>query len=95
VQEGIAMAKTAAAGSWWGLAACQSADPELFFPISGAALADIERAKALCASCAICRQCLDYALRTHQRHGVWGGTTEDERRVIAASRRHDFVLRSG
>jgi WhiB family transcriptional regulator, redox-sensing transcriptional regulator len=77
---------TKATDSWWDLAACQSADPELFFPVtvSGLARADIARAKAVCAGCAIRRQCLDYAIGNHEAHGVWGGTTEDERQVLVA-----------
>ncbi len=77
---------------WRSLAACRSADPELFFPISakGRAAAEIARAKAVCARCRVRSQCLDYALATHQVHGIWGGTTEEERyllRLSAAGRR--------
>jgi WhiB family transcriptional regulator, redox-sensing transcriptional regulator len=83
------MATKAGIADWWELAACQSTDPELFFPVAaaGAGLADISRAKAICARCAIRRHCLDYALATGQPHGIWGGTTEGERRAIAAQRR--------
>jgi WhiB family transcriptional regulator, redox-sensing transcriptional regulator len=68
---------------WWRSAACQEADPELFFPVAarGPATGDIARAKAVCSSCRVRRQCLQYALATHQVHGVWGGTTEDERQL--------------
>ena len=40
---------------WWSRAACQSADPDLFFPISaaGPALGQVARAKAVCAACAV------------------------------------------
>ena len=67
---------------WWKSAACQDADPELFFPVSAAGLGrkDVVRAKAVCASCIVRRPCLQFALATHQAHGVWGGTTEEERR---------------
>jgi WhiB family transcriptional regulator, redox-sensing transcriptional regulator len=83
------MATKAGFSAWWELAACQSADPELFFPVVtfGGSATRISRAKAICASCAIRLQCLDYALVSAQPHGIWGGTTEEERRVIAA-RRH-------
>ena len=68
---------------WWMSAACREADPELFFPVAsrGPAAGEIARAKAVCAVCRVRRQCLQYALATHQMHGVWGGTTEDERQV--------------
>jgi WhiB family redox-sensing transcriptional regulator len=83
------MAMKAGIGGWWELAACQSADPELFFPVAagGVGLADISRAKAICARCAIRQQCLDFSLASAQPHGIWGGATEDERRAIAAQRR--------
>jgi WhiB family redox-sensing transcriptional regulator len=76
-------------GRWWDLAACQSADPQLFFPVitAGAGQARVRRAKAICDRCAIRDQCLDYAIASGQPHGIWGGTTEAERRVIAARRK--------
>jgi WhiB family redox-sensing transcriptional regulator len=66
---------------WWRWAACQEADPELFFPVAaqGPARDEIARAKAVCAGCGVRRQCLQFALATSQMHGVWGGTTEEER----------------
>ena len=68
---------------WWRSAACQEADPELFFPVApqGPGAGEIARAKAVCAGCQVRRECLQYALATRQLHGVWGGTTEDERRL--------------
>ena len=68
---------------WWRAAACQEADPELFFPVAphGPGAGEIARAKAVCAGCQVRRECLQYALATRQLHGVWGGTTEDERRL--------------
>ncbi len=83
------MAARPGTGGSWDLAACQSADPDLFFPVSaaGAGLAEIADAKAICARCGIRQQCLEYALATRQSHGIWGGATEEERRVIGARRR--------
>jgi WhiB family redox-sensing transcriptional regulator len=68
-------------GEWWRWAACREADPELFFPVGayGPGQEEITRAKAVCADCRVRRQCLQFALATGQMHGVWGGTTEDER----------------
>jgi len=83
---------TKATSSWWTMAACRSADPELFFPLSstGGAQAHVNRAKAVCARCQIRQQCLDYAIESHQKYGVWGGTSEEERRLVAARRRLDL-----
>ena len=63
------------------MAACQSADPEMFFPISpsGRSMAEVAEAKATCAGGQVQRECLAFALRTHQGHGVWGGLSEQER----------------
>jgi len=68
---------------WWELAACLEADPELFFPVAahGPGRDEIARAKEVCAGCRVRRQCLQFALATRQMHGVWGGTTEDERQL--------------
>ena len=78
---------------WWRSAACREADPELFFPVGahGPGASELARAKAVCAACRVRRQCLQYALATHQLHGVWGGTSEDERQVRARREReqHD------
>jgi WhiB family redox-sensing transcriptional regulator len=69
---------------WWSLAACRSADPDLFFPIvtSGPAQAQIRRAKAVCARCVVRHDCLRYALAAGPVQGVWGGTSEEERRLL-------------
>jgi WhiB family redox-sensing transcriptional regulator len=69
---------------WRSLAACMSADPDLFFPIAsaGPALSQAEEAKAVCAGCRVRRSCLEFALATGQAHGVWGGTTEEERQAM-------------
>jgi WhiB family redox-sensing transcriptional regulator len=71
----------AAGENWMSSAACHSADPELFFPISdcGRSQDQVAQAKAVCASCQVRRECLSFALRTRQAHGIWGGMTEQER----------------
>jgi WhiB family transcriptional regulator, redox-sensing transcriptional regulator len=73
--------------SWWEQAACQNADPELFFPISGSgsSVLDTARAKAICGGCRIRQQCLDYALDSREVHGVWGGLDYEERSRLVAS----------
>jgi len=42
------------------------------------------RAKAICATCSVRRDCLDYALRIRAPHGIWGGLSEVERRTLLA-----------
>jgi WhiB family transcriptional regulator, redox-sensing transcriptional regulator len=71
--------------AWWSRAACSTSDPELFFPIapSGPALSQVRQAKAICARCEIQQACFEYALAAGPIHGVWGGTTEEERRRLS------------
>lgn len=66
---------------WRQRAACLPADPDLFFPVSaeGRSQEQIAKAKAICARCRVCRECLAFALATRQAHGVWGGMSEEER----------------
>ncbi len=49
----------------------------MFFPVSSSGPGREE----VCASCRVRRQCLQFAIATRQLHGVWGGTTEEERRL--------------
>jgi WhiB family redox-sensing transcriptional regulator len=72
---------------WRSMAACRSADPDLFFPISssGQSMAQEAEAKAICAGCRVRRECLAFALRTHQAHGVWGGMSEQERYPVRSA----------
>jgi WhiB family redox-sensing transcriptional regulator len=77
----------------WSRAACSTADPELFFPIStaGPAARQVAQAKAICARCEIRQACLEYALDAGRVQGVWGGTTENERRLIRQRARRAWV----
>lgn len=70
--------------SWRESAACRDVDSELFFPIgrTGFAVAEIQRAKAVCNHCPVRQPCLKFALDTHQEYGIWGGYEEDERRRL-------------
>ena len=69
---------------WRAEALCRDTDPELFFPIgtTGAALVQIEHARAVCRQCPVQTDCLDFALSTNQDSGIWGGTSEEERRKL-------------
>jgi WhiB family transcriptional regulator, redox-sensing transcriptional regulator len=65
---------------WRAQGACRREDPELFFPVA-------HRARAICRRCPVRAECLSFALETVQDHGVWGGTSEDERRALRRNRR--------
>ena len=75
-----------AEADWRSRGACLSVDPELFFPLSsvGPAIEQLNKAKSVCTRCAVRAECMDFALATKQAHGVWGGTSEDERQRILA-----------
>jgi WhiB family redox-sensing transcriptional regulator len=68
---------------WRKCGKCRNKDPELFFPVgtSGPALLQIAEAKEVCRRCPVLEQCRDWAV-DNGVEGVWGGTTEDERRAL-------------
>ena len=70
--------------AWRAQAACRTEDPELFFPVSRGAAGrrEAESAKAICRRCPVRQACLDWAVRTGQPWGIYGGHTEDERRAL-------------
>ena len=69
---------------WRDVALCRDTDPDLFFPVgtTGPAIEQIENAKAVCRQCEAQAPCLEYALASNQDSGVWGGTSEEERRKL-------------
>lgn len=74
---------------WTCRAACVRADPDLFFPVGVGPLCQdqIRLAKRWCAGCPVADDCLAWAVSTGERHGIWGGTTPDERRLIRVEAR--------
>lgn len=76
--------------TWRLRGACSEEHPDLFFPAgSGAASqAQARQAKQVCARCPVIDQCFAWALSTAQPHGVWGGCSEEERRLFVLRKRH-------
>jgi WhiB family transcriptional regulator, redox-sensing transcriptional regulator len=70
--------------SWRQSAACRGVDPDILYPPTEE---EAEEAKSVCAQCNVRQACLEYALATRERDGVWGGATEKERRRILRQRR--------
>lgn len=64
---------------WWEQSVCKGVNPDLFFPTRGESS---DPAKAVCARCPVDVECLQQALVDREVHGVWGGTSEKERREI-------------
>ena len=77
------------AANWRSVAACSHMDTELFFPVgeSSQVHEQIRLAKSVCAACPVQEFCLEFAIRTIQNDGIWGGATEEERKIIKRSRR--------
>ena len=69
---------------WMERGKCRVIPPETFFPSDGVG---VDIARRICADCPVKEPCLEYALRNGIDHGVWGGTSERERRRIARRRR--------
>jgi WhiB family transcriptional regulator, redox-sensing transcriptional regulator len=45
-----------------------------------------DKAKRICSTCQVRGQCLEYALKTREPYGIWGGLTELERKARLRSR---------
>jgi WhiB family redox-sensing transcriptional regulator len=70
--------------AWRQRAACRGIEADVFYPGTEE---EAEAAKAICAHCLVRQPCLEYALAVRERDGVWGGTTEKERRRLVRQRR--------
>lgn len=72
---------------WQAKAACRGPFQSVFFPPTMGE-GRIEkarreaRAKAICTTCPVSEECLEYAIDTREPHGVWGGLNEIERRPL-------------
>jgi WhiB family transcriptional regulator, redox-sensing transcriptional regulator len=71
---------------WRTIGLCKGSETMVFYPPSDdESLA--EAAKTICSMCAVRQPCLEFALNTREKHGVWGGLTERERRRVLRQRR--------
>lgn len=64
-------------GKWVDDALCAEIGGDSWFPDKGENPA---AAKKACRRCPVRIECLDYAMSTGERHGIWGGLSETERR---------------
>jgi WhiB family transcriptional regulator, redox-sensing transcriptional regulator len=76
---------------WQWRAACRGEDTGLFFPPTELEPKEERkvrerRAKAICAICPVRIECLEYAIRIKEPHGIWGGLNELERRLLLRQR---------
>lgn len=70
--------------AWRQRAACRGVDPDIFYPVTDE---DADEARSICRGCDVHEACLEWALQTRERDGVWGGATERERRRMIRQRR--------
>jgi len=70
--------------AWRELRACIDQDMKLFFPRTGK---QKRTALSYCMVCPVSTECLQYAIDNEIQFGIWGGKTEDERKVIVRSLR--------
>jgi WhiB family redox-sensing transcriptional regulator len=68
---------------WQSNARCAEVDPEIFFPERGGSS---KKAREVCSDCEVSAQCLEYALNNKEQFGIWGGTSERERRRLRKER---------
>jgi len=62
---------------WAARSECRGEDPTIFFPGTDD---DPAIGLAICARCPVRQECLEYAIEARERYGIWGGTTERQRR---------------
>ncbi len=74
--------------NWQKSAACRGPHAQMiFYPPTRSERKDEKaarerHAKAICQSCAVSGACLEFAVDSREQHGIWGGLTETERRVL-------------
>lgn len=68
---------------------CAQVDPELFYPEKNVSP---KTAKKVCAACPVKDLCLEWALENDERYGVWGGTTENERKQLRKDRKESDAI---
>ena len=71
---------------WRERGACRGIPVELFFP---PVEHEGDEAKSVCEMCSVREPCLEWAMTSGERFGVWGGLTSQERRSLATRRRRE------
>ena len=67
---------------WRDKANCKGIDTRLFYPEQGASTFE---AKAVCWGCVVREECLAFAIETGERFGIWGATSERQRKRMRAA----------
>ncbi|MDQ2708866.1 MAG: WhiB family transcriptional regulator [Actinomycetota bacterium] len=74
------------AWQWQRLGSCRGMDSAAFYHPDGernpSRARRTSQAKEVCSRCPVIEPCREFALRTREPFGVWGGLAESERRAI-------------
>jgi WhiB family redox-sensing transcriptional regulator len=70
---------------WRSEARCREMSSRVFFGDVGDTFTTAV-ARRVCSCCAVREECLEYALRNREAFGIWGGTTQLERRELRRAR---------
>ena len=81
--------KSKAEVRWRAMAACKGIDSDIFFSNF---TKDADAARAICAKCPVKPDCLEYAIANKETEGIWGGTSEIQRKNIVRARNANRTL---
>jgi hypothetical protein len=76
---------------WIERAACAGLDTRVFFSDGHHGREQVAVARRICAACPVQTECANWAIRTGEYYGVWGGMSQKELR----QRRRRFTNRGG
>jgi|APSaa5957512535_1039671.scaffolds.fasta_scaffold02949_14 WhiB family transcriptional regulator, redox-sensing transcriptional regulator len=71
---------------WRRRASCRGLETNVFFPGRGESLSAL---KSYCKFCPVVKPCLEYSFRSMEKFGIWGGTSERERRKVRSFMRRN------
>ncbi|MEW2420484.1 WhiB family transcriptional regulator [Streptomyces nigra] len=83
------------ADDWRDHAACRHEDPEVFFSEGKSARGTVLHAQAICHTCPVRRQCGEYAIKTGEDWGVWGGMSRNQLRQARRLRANSDARAAG
>lgn len=74
------------ARNWCTKAKCKDMQTRDFYPGRGESTFHI---KTICRGCPVVKPCLEFAMRNREKFGVWGATSERERRKMRSAQQHN------
>ena len=89
--------------TWIDGAKCRGLPGDLFYSEHQHNNSQVQEARSVCLGthpnhpgrCPVLEACLDYAINNGEKYGVWGGTSERERRRIKRQRHRDAAIEAG